>query len=77
MKQIDISHLSREDCNNLKNEMKLHQSLNHPNIIKFHDALQIKHMVYFLLEYACNGCLFFYIHPKKGLPERLALRFLY
>lgn len=57
--------------------MKLHQSLNHPNIIKFHDALQIKHMVYFLLEYACNGCLFFYIHPKKGLPERLALRFLY
>lgn len=34
-------------------------------------------MVYFLLEYAGNGCLFFYIHAREGLPERLALRFLY
>lgn len=34
-------------------------------------------MVYFLLEYAGNGCLFFYIHARDGLPEKLALRFLY
>ena len=34
-------------------------------------------MVYFLLEYANNGCLFFYIHSKEGIPEKLALRFLY
>ena len=34
-------------------------------------------MVYILLEYASNGCLFHYIHPKHGLPENLALRFLY
>lgn len=34
-------------------------------------------MVYFLLEYASNGCLYFYIDNQKGLPEHLALRFLY
>ena len=32
-------------------------------------------MVYILLEFAQNGCLFFYIHAKDGLPEDLALRF--
>lgn len=57
--------------------MKLHKKLDHPNIIQFYDALQIKTMVYFLLEYAQNGCLFFYIHSEKGLPESLALRFFH
>lgn len=32
-------------------------------------------MVYYLLEYAPNGCLFFYIPEKNGLPEKLALKF--
>lgn len=57
--------------------MKLHKTLNHPNIIKFYDALQENNMVYFLLEYAGNGCLFFYIHSQYGLSESLALRFFY
>ncbi len=34
-------------------------------------------MVYLLLEYAPNGALFSFIHPKSGLSEILALRFLY
>lgn len=62
---------------NLKNEIKLHTSLKHPNIVRFYDALQVDHMVYLLLEYAANGCLFHYISNKEGLPERLALRFFY
>lgn len=55
----------------------MHKQLVHPNIIRFHDALQENNMVYFLLEYASNGCLFYYIHCKEGLPELLALRFFY
>ena len=31
--------------------------------------------MYILLEYICNGSLFFYIHPKNGLSNKLALRF--
>ena len=77
LKKIDISKLSRSDCQNLKTEIKLHKTLNHPYIIKFHDALQIKNMVYFLLEYANNGCLFFYINPRYGMGEKIALRMFY
>ena len=77
LKKINLNKVSKSDCQNLKVEIKLHQNLFHKNIIKFHDCLQEKNMVYFLLEYAKNGCLFFYIHSQKGLPEKIALRFLY
>ena len=77
LKKIDINKVSKSDCENLKVEIKLHQKLFHKNIIKFYDCLQVKNMVYFLLEYATNGCLFFYIHSQKGIPEQITLRFLY
>ena len=69
--------ISKADCANLRTEIKFHQEFKHPHIIGFVDCLQIHNMVYILLEYASNGCLFHYIHPKNGLPEYLALRFLY
>ena len=69
--------MSKPDLANLKTEIQLHLSLDHPNIIRFHDALQEHNMVYLLLEYASNGCLFFYINSREGLSEKLALRFLY
>lgn len=62
---------------NLRLEIKLHARLNHPNIVRFYDCIQIGSKVYILLEYASNGCLYFYIDTQKGIPERLALRFLY
>jgi serine/threonine protein kinase len=34
-------------------------------------------MIYLLLEYASNGCVFFYIDSRTGLPQQLALRFFY
>lgn len=33
--------------------------------------------MYMILEYASNGCLFFYIDLVTGLPEAIALRFFY
>ncbi len=69
--------LSKADREHLQKEVDLHKSLNHPNIIKFMGSATEKNMAYFLLEYAGNGCLFFYIDSKKGLPEELALRFTY
>lgn len=30
-----------------------------------------------LLENAPNGCLFYFIHYREGLPEFLALKFTY
>ena len=77
MKKIDILQLSKADCENLKLEIKLHQSLIHQNIIRFHGCIQRKNLVYMLLEHASNGSLFFYIDIQEGLPEILALRFFY
>lgn len=73
---MDISKISKEDTENLRLEIKLHSKLNHPNVIRFIDYLQIGPKVYILLEYASNGCLYFYIDVNEGIPERLALRFL-
>ena len=77
LKQIDILQLSKADCDNLKLEIQLHKKLSHPNIIGFKGCLQRKNLVYMLLEQAANGSLFFYIDLNEGLPELLALRFLY
>lgn len=74
---MNIETLSALDCDNLKMEIALHSKLEHPNIIRFYDSLQIDNTVYFLLEYAQGNSLFFYINGSEGLPERLALRFFY
>lgn len=77
LKKINLKSLSKGDQNHLKDEISLHENLDHPHIVKFFGVQIKKEMVYFLLEYAENSCLFFYIHSQKGLPELLALRFAY
>lgn len=62
---------------NLQSEINLHKTLQHPNIVRFFESIQQGNISYFLLEYAANGSLFFYIDINDGLPEKLAMRFLY
>lgn len=57
-------------------EIKLHMSLNHPNIIKFEDYLEEKNEVYIFLEYAPNGDLFTQINRNKHSHSEL-LKFFY
>ncbi len=75
--KIDLQSLSKADAAHLKKEIELHKKLIHPAIVSYEGSFQKGNMVYFLLEYASNGCLYFYIDSKKGLPEKLALRFAY
>mgnify|MGYP003616182527 CR=1 FL=1 len=72
-----MQKLTRADCENLRNEIKLHAKLVHPNIIKYYDSLQVGNTAYILLEWAANNALFFHINPRVGISEKLALRFLY
>lgn len=76
-KKIDLRKLSDPDRANLNFEIKLHKSLDHPNIVKFVDFHQVQYMVYMLVEFAHNNSLYFYIDSSLGLPENLALRFFY
>lgn len=48
--------------------------MNHSNIVKFFDYLQVKPKVYLLLEYASNGNLFWYIRKQGYLPDQEAAR---
>ena len=77
LKMIDMDRLSHADCESLRLEIDLHEPLDHPYIVKFYDSIQVDDVVYFLLEYAGNRSLFDFIQSKRGLSERLALRFLY
>lgn len=77
MKEIDLTKINKDHVGNLKEEIKVHQSLKHPNIIRFEDCFQDGTMVYIQLEYAENGSLFFYIDPDNGLDEKLAFKFFY
>ena len=62
---------------NLTTEIEIHKNIRHPHIIRFYNQIKENNMLYFLLEYAANGCLFFYIDSKKGLPEKIALKIFY
>lgn len=39
LKTMDVFKVSKLDCENLRNEIKLHKTLDHPHIIKFYDCL--------------------------------------
>ena len=65
------------DRRNLAMEIELHKDLKHPHTVQYHDCLRKGTHIYLLLEYANNGCVFFYIDANEGLPRNLALRFLY
>ena len=77
LKVIDLRLLSDREIQNLQNEIELHRTLKHPNVITFVGHLFDGHFLYILLEHSANGCLFFYIHSVEGLSEPIALRVLY
>ena len=77
LKIIDINQLSRGDADNLSIEIKMHSTLNHANIIRYVDCLQIRHKLYVMLEYAGNGSIFYYIHGGGGVREDTAVKFFY
>lgn len=77
LKVIDLRLLSDREIQNLQNEIQLHRTLKHPNVINFIAHLFEGNHLYILLEHSANGCLFFYIHSIDGLSESIALRVLY
>ncbi|GAB1604853.1 testis-specific serine/threonine-protein kinase 3-like [Argonauta hians] len=54
----------------LPRELEFWPSLNHPNIIKFHETFEEMHLVYMVLEYACRGDLLAHIQKYGSLSEK-------
>lgn len=57
-------------------EIKLHMGLEHPNVIKFEDYLELPDKILIFLEFAKNGDLFKFFHSHK-LTESQLLRIFY
>lgn len=57
--------------------MEIHRDLEHPRIIRQLGSLKSNHSIHTLLELAPKGSLFAHVHPWKGIPESLALRYVF
>lgn len=76
LKEIDLKNLCEDDIINIRREIKGHQNISHPSIIKFYQYIQKGTNVYILLEYAKNGDLFKYLSKKKRLSESEACKYI-
>lgn len=77
LKIVDMAQVSEADGNNLNVEVSLHKQFDHPNIVRFYDDLTKDQYAYFLMEFCDRNTLYYFIHVRQGLPDILALRFLY
>lgn len=57
-------------------EIRLHSSLDHPNIVKFYGVFEEDEEVYLVLEYLNGGTLFDYLNEVTALPLREAVEYL-
>lgn len=65
-----VTDLNADDLRNAKNEVSILKSLDHPNVIAYHDSYVKNCAFYIVMEYAEHGCLQEYI--AKKIPEYLS-----
>ena len=77
LKEVSKQSLSFEDKENIDEEIEILSCLDHPNIVRLAGHFETKEAMFIFLELLDNGCLFYYVDYRLGLPERLAVRFFY
>lgn len=62
----------------LEQELRVHQSFNHPNIAKMEEIVYTDDFIYVIMEYCENGDLFEYVlNLKYNVPFALAKKIIY
>lgn len=74
MKEVSLKN--EKDKKLVFQEINLHMSLKHENVIKFEDYIETPNKVYIFLEYAKNGDLFGFVNKNKP-NEQTMLRLFY
>ena len=57
------------DVGRVAREIKILQSISHPNVIKLYDVIDTNSAIFMIMEYAAGGDLFDYIVSKSRLSE--------
>eukprot|EP01038_Epipyxis_sp_PR26KG_P010052 gene10052-13512_t len=61
--------IKRKQVEHTKTERRVLGNINHPFIVKLHFAFQTEEKLYFVLDYAAGGELFFHLSRMKKFPE--------
>lgn len=73
MKVLSKSHvLKRKQIEHTKTERRVLGTIDHPFIVKLHYAFQSSSKLYFVLDYAAGGELFFHLTRMKRFPEHIS-----
>ncbi|KAK3194492.1 hypothetical protein Dsin_025802 [Dipteronia sinensis] len=76
VKEIEKKLLSPKVSDNLLKEISILSTINHPNIIRFLEAIETKERIYLVLEYCDGGDLAAYLHRHGKVSEAVARHFM-
>ncbi|OMO82370.1 hypothetical protein COLO4_23061 [Corchorus olitorius] len=76
VKEIDKKLLSSKVSENLLKEISILSTINHPNIIRFFEAIETEDRIFLVLEYCDGGDLAAYIHRYGKVSEEVARHFM-
>ena len=65
------------DVGRVAREIKILESIKHPNIIQLYEVIDTKAAIFMIMEFAAGGELFDYIVSKSRLSEKEAAQFYY
>lgn len=57
-------------------QIKVHSSLDHPNIVKFHGVFEDKDYIYLVMEYLNGGTLFDYLNKVNCIAIKETVEYL-
>jgi serine/threonine protein kinase len=76
IKAINTSQFDAASLSLLDQEIKVHQSLSHPNIVKFHDSFRTATHCYIVMEYCPHGDLLEFLTRHRTIDEKKALNII-
>lgn len=76
IKEISLSRLNKKLQESLMSEIVILKQIQHPNIIRLHDIIEVPGKIHLVLEYCRGGDLFMYIQRHGRVPEATAKHFM-
>ncbi|GAB4833867.1 Serine/threonine-protein kinase ATG1c [Ancistrocladus abbreviatus] len=76
IKEIGMGRLNKKLQESLMSEIFILKQINHPNIIRLHDIIEVPGKIHLVLEYCRGGDLFMYIQRRGRVLEATAKNFM-